>query len=491
LEVNYRVYSKEYSVRTSYIDEEQAALVGTTYLLYVPGKLDRRHELHIFPPKGWKNIATALPQTGKDPWQRYALHYDELVDAPIQLGNFKSFTFDAAGVRHMVAMPGQDKFPEKELKRDMAAIAEASTAIFGHQPNSEYLFIVQHSNQGGGGLEHASSTTLQTRTTVYENEKSYRGLMGLVAHEYFHLWNVKRLRPFALGPFDYSRENYTYHLWFSEGLTSYYDNLLLARTRMMAEADYLQVLQGGFENVLGNRGDAVQSLAESSLESWIKFYLRNENSNNISSSYYRKGAMMGFVFDAAILQASGGKFGLDSLMKRMYEQYYLQHNRGFTDEELLESFRDFLGHEADTLFEQYIFGTKPVNFARYAAYAGLVLEDTNDRQTPAYFGTSWSKQSNRLVLSALREGSAGWDVGLQTGDVLLEVNGKQVEDFEAWLRQQKPEARIKLKIWRNGRELQFDGKLDPYPAARFHLYKNPNATQQQRLIYEKLTAYPF
>lgn len=489
--VRYRVYSKEYSVRTSYIDAEQAALMGTTYLLFVPGQLAVRHELRIKPAAGWKNIATALPMVGQDPWHRYAEHYDDLVDAPIQIGNFSQFTFEAAGVQHTVAMPGQDKYPEKRLKRDMAKIVEAATDIFDHQPNTDYLFLVQHSTQGGGGLEHKSSTTLQTRNEVYDKDKSYEGFMGLVAHEYFHLWNVKRLRPIALGPFDYNRENYTHNLWFSEGFTSYYDNLLLARTRLQSEEDYLNVLSSGFNATLGNRGDAVQSLAESSLEAWIKFYLRNENSGNISVSYYRKGAMLGLVFDAALLQQSAGAFGLDSVMKHMYHHYALVLDRGFTDQELLDEFRLHLGAEADSLFQNYIYGKVPVDFAKHVAYAGLVLEDTADRRPGAYFGASFGKSSNRQYVRSLREGSAAWEMGLQADDVILSVNGYQLEDFDAWLEKQKPGAKVRVKLWRNGKEISLTGKLDAYPAPLFYLYKQADATAQQRLIYEKLVGYPF
>lgn len=491
LEVRYRVYSKEFSVRTSFVNEEQAALVGTTYLLFVPKYLQARHELTIQPFPKWKNVATALPQTGKSIWQRYASNYDELVDAPIEIGNFKSFSFEEAGVQHQVAMPGLDKFPEKELKRDMAKIVAAATDIFDHQPNQNYLFIVQHSLQGGGGLEHSASTTLQTRKTAYDTPKSYQGFMGLVAHEYFHLWNVKRLRPVALGPFDYNRENYTHNLWFSEGFTSYYDNLLLARTQLMEEADYLKVLSGGFEAVLGNKGDEVQSVAQSSLEAWIKFYLRNENSNNISVSYYRKGAMLGFVFDAALLQASQGAFGLDSVMKRMYHRYALALDRGFTDAELLAEFKQHLGSEADSIFANYIYGTRPIDFARYAAYAGLVLEDTAARQPMAYFGAAWRKQGERQFVTALREGSVAWEMGLQTDDELLKLNGKDEKNFDAWMKQQQPGTKVKLKVWRLGEELTFEGKLDAYPAPRFYLYKQSDASALQRLIYEKLVGYPF
>lgn len=491
LQLRYRVYSKEFSVRTSFVDEERAALVGTTYLLFIPKYLQARHELTIQPYSKWKNVATALLQIGDNVWERYANNYDELVDAPIEIGNFKSFSFEEAGVQHKVAMPGLDKFPEKELKRDMAKIVAVATDIFDHQPNQNYLFIVQHSLQGGGGLEHSASTTLQTRKTAYDTPKSYQDFMGLVAHEYFHLWNVKRLRPVALGPFDYNRENYTHNLWFSEGFTSYYDNLLLARTALMEEGDYLKVLSSGFEAVLGNKGDEVQSVAQSSLEAWIKFYLRNENSNNISVSYYRKGAMLGFVFDAALLAASEGAFGLDSVLKRMYHRYALGLDRGFTDAELCDEFRQHLGAEADSIFEHYIYGTRPIDFARFASYAGLVLEDTASRKPLAYFGAAWRKQADKQFITALREGSAAWEIGLQTDDVLLKVNGKAEKDFDAWLAQQQPGDKIKLKIWRRGEEITFEGKIGTYPAPRFYLYKQPDATAQKRLIYEKLVGYPF
>lgn len=491
VEVHYRVYCNEYSVRTSYIDDEQAALVGTTYLLFEPRLMQKRHEVRIEPAASWKNIASSLPEINGNVWHRYAVDYDELVDCPIQIGNFKSFTFEATGIPHTVAMPGQDQFPEEKLRRDMGKIIDASYAVFGDQPNARYLFIVQHSAQGGGGLEHTNSTTLQVRNQVYEKDNSYQGFLGLVAHEYFHLWNVKRLRPVALGPFDYNRENYTRHLWISEGFTSYYDNLLLARTGLMMEKDYLRVLSSGFEAVLGNKGDAVQSVAESSLDAWIKFYLRNENSGNISVSYYRKGAMLGMVFDAALLNHSGGQYGLDSLLRFMYRKYHHGLGRGFTDAELEADFRQHLGPLSDTLFRDYIHGTKPIDFARFVGMAGLTLEDTNMRKPMPYLGASWSRQGDKQVINSLREGSAAWEMGLQYGDVLLEINGKSVEDADRWLRAQEPGDKIKIKVLRRGKQLDLKGKIGAYPAPQFQLSKNQQATPLQKRIYEKLVGYPF
>lgn len=491
LEIRYRVYCNEYSVRTSYIDDEQAALVGTTYLLFEPRLMQKRHEIRIEPAIGWKNMATSLPEVNGNRWHRYAADYDELVDCPIQIGNFKSFTFEAQGIPHTLAMVGQDKYPEERLRADIGKIIDASHAVFNDQPNARYLFIVQHSAQGGGGLEHSNSTTLQVRNQVYEKENSYQGFLGLVAHEYFHLWNVKRLRPVALGPFDYNRENYTRHLWISEGITSYYDNLLLARTGLMSEKDYLRVLSSGFEAVLGNKGDAVQSVAESSLDAWIKFYLRNENSNNISVSYYRKGAMLGMVFDAALLHHSSGQYGLDSLLRFMYQKYHHGLGRGFTDAELEADFRQHLGPMSDTLFRDYIHGTKPVDFERFAAMAGLSLQDTGKRQPLAYWGAAWSRPGDKQSVMAIREGSTAWEMGMQYGDILLEINGKKVEDAEKWLREQKVGNSVKIKVLRRGKEVDMRGKLGAYPAPRFELSKNPQATNLQKRIYEKLVGYPF
>lgn len=491
LEIRYRVYCNEYSVRTSYIDDEQAALIGTTYLLFEPRLMQKRHELRIEPAASWKNIATSLPEINGNAWHRYATDYDELVDCPIQIGNFKSFTFEATGIPHTVAMVGQDKYPQEQLSTDIRKIVDASKAVFGDQPNARYLFIVQHSAQGGGGLEHTNSTTLQVRNQVYEKESSYQGFLGLVAHEYFHLWNVKRLRPIALGPFDYNRENYTRHLWISEGFTSYYDNLLLARTGLMSEKDYLRVLSSGFESVLGNKGDAVQSVAESSLDAWIKFYLRNENSNNISVSYYRKGAMLGMVFDAALLHHSAGQYGLDSLLRFMYNKYHHGMGRGFTDAELEADFRQHLGSLSDTLFRDHIHGTKPVDFARFVGMAGLSLVDTGNRQPMPYLGASWSRPGDKQTVLAIREGSTAWEMGMQYGDILLEINGKKVADADKWLREQKVGDKVKIKVLRRGQEVEMRGKIGVYPAPRFELSKNLQATDVQKRIYEKLVGYPF
>jgi len=488
--VRYRVYANEYSVRTSYIDQDQAALLGSSVFMWVEGQQGREHILRISLPGGWKQAATGLsPLDEQKSLSFQASHYDELVDCPIQLGNYPEFTFEAAGVTHQVVMPGAGKFSQKKLEQDMKAIVEACTEIFDHQPNKNYLFIVQHAARGGGGLEHANSTTLQTRPDVYDQPQRYVDFMGLVAHEYFHLWNVKRLRPEVLGPFDYNREVYTHHLWFSEGITSYYDNLILRRTGLMSSEKYQNILLDGFNAVVGNRGDAEQSLAESSFDAWIKFYLRNENSGNTTVSYYRKGAMMGFVFDAALWHHSGGTYGLDSVMKWMYQRYAVQERRGFTDNEIKDAFRRHLGPEADSIWDRSIFGRESVDFARYARYAGLILKDTQDYTRKAYFGAAGNRNAEGWVVTSLWEGSAAWKMGIQTGDVLTKCGGKEPDSD--WIQDFKPADALKVEGKRDGKEIEFKGRLESVPFPRFMWTRDPAANALQKTVYERLFRVAF
>jgi len=491
IRVTYRVYASEFSVRTSYIDQAQAVIVGSSVFMWVEGQQSVPHQLHVELPGEWKQVSTALaPSHSKEGVFAYrAANYDELVDCPLQLGNHAEITFAAAGIPHTVALPGAGKFPRSQLEQDVKAIVEACTEVFDHQPNTHYLFIIQHATRGGGGLEHASSTILQTRPDVYEQPDRYVDFLGLVAHEYFHLWNVKRLRPAELGPFDYNREVYTRHLWFAEGFTSYYDNLILRRTGFLSTEKYQKVLLEGFNAVLGNRGDREQSLAESSYDAWIKYYMRNENSGNTTVSYYRMGAMLGFVCDAALWYGSGDRFGLDSLMKWMYHQYFLKAGRGFTEGELRAAFRMHLGAQADSLFDRYIHGREPVDFARYAGYAGLVLKDTQNYEQKAYFGAAGSRIADGWQVSSLWEGSAAWKMGIQTGDVLTQCAGKKPDDD--WISDHSAGDVIKVEGMRDGKKIVFRGRLEAPPFPRLKWDKDPEAGQLQKRVYERLFGAPF
>ncbi|MDX5348417.1 MAG: peptidase M61, partial [Hymenobacteraceae bacterium] len=227
VKVQYKVYAYELTVRTSFIDASHAYLNGTSVFMYPEGYKNLSSTLTIKPYEKWNTISTALPQAGNDKWTFKADSYDELADSPIEIGTHKVYSFTANGVVHEVAMYGEGNYQPEKLMADMKKVVEEAISVFGELPVKRYVFIVHNTHSGGGGLEHLNSTTLQTNRWAYSPGRSYQGFLGLVAHEYFHLWNVKRLRPEPLGPFNYDAENYTQLLWVSEGFTSFYDDLLV------------------------------------------------------------------------------------------------------------------------------------------------------------------------------------------------------------------------------------------------------------------------
>ncbi|MBS1502038.1 MAG: M61 family metallopeptidase, partial [Bacteroidetes bacterium] len=228
IKIKYRVYAFELSVRTSMVDASHAFLSCTGIFVYPDGMLHHPSTVHIIPYKGWTRVSTSLEMVNNDPFTRYAPDYDILFDSPIEVGNQDVFGFDVDGVNYEVAMVGGGNYDKERLTKDMPLIIRHEAAIYGENPNKHYVFIVHNTSRGGGGLEHLSSCVLGASRDNYE--KNYQNFLALVAHEHFHLWNVKRLRPIALGPFDYDNENYTTDLWIAEGFTAYYQDVIVNRT---------------------------------------------------------------------------------------------------------------------------------------------------------------------------------------------------------------------------------------------------------------------
>jgi len=328
LKINYRVYAFETSVRTAFITDSHAFLSSTGIFMYPEGLLKSPSTVTIKPFKTWSKVSTGLePVVGK-PFTYTAANFDILFDSPIEVGNQDIFEFTASGVKHEVAMFGGGNYDKERLKVDMAKVVEQATAIYGENPNKHYTFIVHNFTAGGGGLEHLNSTVLGASKNGYSTEKGYKGFLELVAHEYHHLWNVKRLRPIALGPFDYDNENYTTNLWVAEGFTSYFENKFMLRAGFKTLLETAQALVTNIATVSNTPGSKIQSAAEASYDAWIKNYRPNENSGNTSISYYSKGEVIGTLMDLEIANATKGAKSLDNVMHDMYAAYYKKLGRG-------------------------------------------------------------------------------------------------------------------------------------------------------------------
>lgn len=421
--VNYRVYAFEVSVRTSFIDESHAFLSPTGVFMYVDKMIDHPAEVTINSHANWKRISTGLEKVKGKENTYYASDFDILFDSPIEVGNQEVFEFTASGVKHEVAMVGAGSYDKEILKKDMTKIIDEATKVFGVNPNKRYVFIIHHFASGGGGLEHLNSTVLGASRFTYENYNGYLGFLGLVAHEYFHVWNVKRLRPVPLGPFNYDEENYTTNLWVSEGFTAYYDNLLMRRTGFYDENSYLKVIANDIQTVENRGGNLVQSLSLSSFDAWIKQYRPDENSVNTTISYYNKGALIGMLIDLKTLQATKGTKRLDDIMKAMYDEYYTKLDRGFTDAEFKNMAEKIAGVSMDDIYE-YVNEAKPIDYNFYLKNAGMELIDQLEGYSIPDFGVSLS--SNRVT--TVSRGSGAWDAGINVRDELIAINGYRLDE---------------------------------------------------------------
>jgi predicted metalloprotease with PDZ domain len=331
LVLTYEVYAFDNSVRTAWLDSQRGFFNGTSLCLKVHGQAQEPHELELVAPRAYPHweAATSLEplKTGKRGFGTYvAEDYDELVDCPVELGPFHSAEFRACGVPHRIVVAGaSESFDADRLVADTQKICEALIRFWHDRrkpPFRSYLFLLNTVDDGYGGLEHRNSTALIAgrrdlpRVGETRMNDGYTTLLGLISHEYFHTWNVKRLRPAEFAYYDYTGENYTQLLWFFEGFTSYYDDLLLRRAGLLDDATYLKLLTKTCNQVLQTPGREVQSVAQASFDAWVKYYRQDENTANATVSYYTKGALVALCFDLTLRQE--GHTNLDEVMRALW-----------------------------------------------------------------------------------------------------------------------------------------------------------------------------
>jgi predicted metalloprotease with PDZ domain len=486
VKVKYKVYAFELTVRTNFLDLSHGYINGTALFLYPDKKLHLASTVTIKPYPGWQEISTGLESVGGNKWVLQAPNYDILADSPIEIGNQEIFTFQAAGVPHSVAIYGKPLYNQARLKADMIKIVEGATAVIGENPNRHYTFIVHCAPGIGGGLEHLNSTSLHATPFFATSEKTYKSFLGLVSHEYFHLWNVKRIRPIALGPFDYENENYTNMLWVSEGITSYYDDLLLRRQAIYTPDEYLNVAAGNITAIENTPGNKVQSATESSFDAWIKNYRPNENSANSTISYYSRGAVIGNLLDLEIMGATGGQKTLDDVFRYLWTEYYKKRNRGYTDAEFKQAVERVAGHNLDSFFRENIAGTQPFDYAKFFRYAGLKLVNQNEGKTEAYLGAVTSATTGKHLVTSVRRDSPAWQNGINVNDEIVALNGLKVgTDLAAMLQMFRPNDKVKITVARAGRLQDLEVALAKNPLVNYKLEKLPNATTAQVKVYNK------
>ncbi|MBO0798031.1 MAG: M61 family metallopeptidase, partial [Blastocatellia bacterium] len=463
--VSYRVYANELSVRTSHLDSSHAYFNGASIFMYVKDALALPLKLRIDAPEGWR-VTTPLglepdPETGF----YTAPNYDTLVDSPTEVGKHKLLEFTVRGKTHRIAIWGDGAYDPERLKVEFGKIVEEGARMFGSLPYEHYTFFLHIQPEAGGGLEHLNSTTCQIQPRAFATRRGYRKFLGTVAHEYFHLWNVKRIRPIALGPFDYQHENYTHGLWLAEGTTEYYSGQLLRRAGLISTPEYLDELATLIHSYESTPGRLEQTAESASFDSWIKFYRPDENSLNSSMSYYDRGALLGWLLDLEIRTRTGGAKNLDDVMRLLLDNYGLP-KPGFTDAGLKAAFEKVAGADLTDFFQRYVNGNDEIDFNAYLSQAGLRLirgyqpgtayADNKDEK-PGTLGLRTRLNGDRVVAAAVIAGLPSYVGGINAGDELVALDGNRIAAGSInVLEELRAGQKVRLTVFRRERLMTFD-----------------------------------
>lgn len=450
LTLQYEVYAWDLSVRAAHLDQTHGFFNGTSVFLRVVGQEDIAHEVDIRRPLDpaaatWR-VATAMAEQDA---KRYgfgtyvAANYDELIDHPVEMGDFAVGTFKAHGVPHDIVITGRvPNLDMERLQSDLKTLCETQIAFFEPRtkraPMDRYVFLTMAVGDGYGGLEHRASTALicnrndlpsTSAPKFSEPGDGYVKFLGLCSHEYFHTWNVKRIKPAAFAPYDLQTETYTPLLWLFEGFTSYYDDLLLLRSGLITEAVYLKLLGKSVGGVLRGSGRTKQSVADSSFDAWSKYYRQDENAPNAIVSYYGKGSLIALAFDLTIRAKTEGRKSLDDIMLALWQRFghdfYPSVGRGVTEAEVEALFDEVSGLKLKPMFERYVRGTEDLPLAKLYAPFGVKLTDERKNAKPS-LDVSIGREGADCKLSQVHEGGAAHAAGLSAGDLLVAVDGLRV-----------------------------------------------------------------
>ena len=482
--LTYRVYGREMSVRTNWIESEFALINGAPTFLTLADSHDRPHEVTLRLPSAWTRSTTALPPIAGEAHAFRATSYDMLVDSPILLGSPAVYDFELEGRMHRLVNEGEaGVFDGARAARDFESIAREHHRFWGTVPYSSYVCL-NLITESGGGLEHCDSAVLMTSRWATRTRKAYLGWLELASHELFHVWNGKRLRPVALGPFDYEREAHTRSLWVVEGITDYYGDLLLHRAGLSTRDEFLASLSDKIETLQTTPGRAVHSIVTASFDAWIKFYRQDENSPNTSISYYIKGSVVAFLLDARIRRVSSDKRSLDDVMRAAYAKY--SGERGYSEQEFRALVEDVAGASLESFWSSALEGTAELDYADALDALGLrfKIAEPDDGKTPrkATLGAITKIDGGRIVVSQVRRGTPSHEAGLNVDDEILAIDDFRVrpDQLDARMEQYLAGDRVSILVARRDRLIRLDLTLGAEPSKSWQLEVDPSATAERR-----------
>lgn len=481
----YTVWAHELTVRTSHLDETHGYINGATVFLYPEGSTSVGGQVSFRLPEGW-GVFSALGAVSADTLAFSSI--DELFDSPIELGLPRVETVSAGDRLHQLVLCGAGPLDLPALAADLPPLVEAARAVFQRPlPYDRYVFLIHQTGRAGGGLEHRASTSIQVPRFAASKPKSRRRLLGLVAHEYFHLWNVKRIHPDALGPFNYQQEAYTRHLWLMEGGTDYYALLLLGRANLVPAMDLLQDLAIHMHRSEERPGNLHQSLEEASFDAWIKYYRPDAHSPNATVSYYEKGLLAAWLLDVELRRTSNGRRDLDAFLRDLWDRY----PQGFPEEAPRAVAVNLGGPALGRFYDDTVASRAHLDWSPLS-YLGLRYEVGLEEAGPDT-GLTVGGEGPGLDVQSVRAGSPGEAAGVAPGDRVIAVDGFQVdpgqwEERLAWF---SPGTAVTLQLFRDRQLLERSLVLAEPRPNRPRLVPDPEAGPLERAAFAAWMGQPW
>jgi predicted metalloprotease with PDZ domain len=476
--VSYDVYAFNRSVADSYLDDERGFISPTGVFMHVAGRIQHPVTVTVRPYQNWTRVSTGLDPVEGRPNTFFAPDFDILYDCPILIGNQEILKFEVQGIPHVFAGVNLGALDRAKFTADLKRMVESAVALIGEIPYRHYTFLAI--GPGGGGLEHLNSTALTFNASGLTSPAGYKRWLSFVSHEYFHHYNVKRIRPIALGPFDYDRENYTNLLWVSEGISVYYEDVILNRAGLLSRDEVLERFQSSIARFENGSGHLFQSATESSFDTWMKFFSRGGNTANTTISYYEKGAALGMLLDFKIRNETKNRKSLDDVMRTLYRKFYKEKKRGFTDQEFREVCESEAGGSLSEIFE-YASTVKEIDYPRYFAYAGLDIDVQPRELAGAWFGAAAQDQSGNLMILNVEMDSPALQAGLSVQDEIIALDGTRVTSrtMSEMLNSRKAGDKVRVLISRRNaiREVEVVLGKKTERSYRIKPLANPNPLQ--------------
>lgn len=492
IRIRYRLYCRELSVRTNWVDSQMAILNGAATFLSIPAFRNRPHRVTLDLPDNWQ-VATALEKDGNS---LVAVSFEQLVDSPVVAAPLSISEFEEGGVPHRLVHFGDATlWNDAQAVEDVQKIVRAHQKFWGHTPYSHYTFL-NAIVESRGGLEHDNSTLLMTSRFAFRDPERYEDWKSLVSHEFFHTWNVRRLRPVELRNYDLQNENYTRSLWVAEGITSYYEDVLLVRAGVLEKSNWLKRLSKNIEKLQSSPGRLHQSLSEASYDTWIKFYRPHENSRNVHVSYYTKGAIVAFLLDARIREDSDGRKSLDDVMRKLYEDF---EQTGYSPDDFRRTCCEAAGRDLSDWLDDHVNHANELNYQPALEWYGLTFappeesDETSETASPKekiWLGAELDKKQTNPVVSRVRSDGPAAVAGVNAGDELVAINGIRCTPagLEEQLQQYSKEETLELLISRRGRLMTLKMEATVEPQEKWQLRPATQASELQESRLESLLA---